>query len=53
MTRKWLWAMAIACGLISTLVTMHRHRSAPGPRVRWSLPENAEPDAPVRRGRPD
>ena len=53
MTRKWLWAMAIALGVVSTLAAVFRHRWSAGPRVRWSLPENAEPDAPVRRGRQD
>jgi hypothetical protein len=53
MTRRWWWTAAIAFGLASTVIAILRRRSEAAPRIRWSLPENAEPDAPERRPRSD
>jgi hypothetical protein len=49
MDRRWWWAAAIVIGLASMVMAIVRRQSESAPRVRWSLPENAEPDAPVRR----
>jgi hypothetical protein len=49
--RKWWWAILIAFGFASTLAACVRRRAAPAPRIRRSLPENAEPDAPLHAAR--